>query len=152
MEGVLREISNRRCRQTPGKPERNAVPRKGDVMGMARAGNRKTALSFKHYIFFVHTAAPFKGAADFFYSTYYRFLLNKNALGALELFDGIYDMQRYPLESPAFPALRKAGDFLWGHIWAGAPKLVLPVRLALGAVRRPSGFETVNSISKLEGI
>ena len=66
LEGVLREISNRRCGQTPGKPERNAVSRKGDVMGMARAGNRKTALSLKHYIFLYIAQLLLRGLRTFF--------------------------------------------------------------------------------------
>ncbi len=55
----------------PGKPERNAVPRKGDNMALARAGK---GFQPSAYIFIVHTAAPSKGAAAFFYSTnFYKF-------------------------------------------------------------------------------
>lgn len=48
----------------PGKPEQNAVPRKGDNMALVRAG--KGFQLSAYYIFIVHTAAPFKGATDFF--------------------------------------------------------------------------------------
>lgn len=55
----------------PGKPEQNAVPTKGDTMGMARAGNGFSPPATGHYIFSVHTAVPSKGAAGFFYSTHF---------------------------------------------------------------------------------
>ncbi len=55
----------------PGKPERNAVPRKGDTMGMARAGNWLPIPTARHHIFSIHTAASPKVAAAFFYSTYF---------------------------------------------------------------------------------
>lgn len=54
-----------------GKPERNAVPRKGDNMAMKRAGTRFTPAASRHHIFSVHTAAFFKGAAAPFYPTYF---------------------------------------------------------------------------------
>ena len=50
----------------PGKPERNAVPTKGDIMAIARAGNGLPASANKHHILSVHTAVPSKGAAGFF--------------------------------------------------------------------------------------
>ena len=52
----------------PGKPERNAVPRKGDSVAVARAGD---GFQPPAYIFIVHTAAPIKGAAAFFSSTHF---------------------------------------------------------------------------------
>ena len=55
----------------PGKPEQNAVPTKGDTMGMARAGNGFPPPATGHHIFSVHTAVLFKGAAGFFYSTHF---------------------------------------------------------------------------------
>ena len=55
----------------PGKPEQNAVPTKGDTMGMARAGNGFPSSAIGHHIFSVHTAVLFKGAAGFFYSTHF---------------------------------------------------------------------------------
>lgn len=58
----------------PGKPERNAVPRKGDNMAMARAGNGFPPPATRHHIFSVHTAVPSKGAAGFFYSTHFYFI------------------------------------------------------------------------------
>ena len=39
----------------PGRPEQNAVPKKGDNMGMARAGNGIPASTIKHNIVSVHT-------------------------------------------------------------------------------------------------
>lgn len=62
----------------PGKPEQNAVPTKGDTMGMARAGDRFPVPAAEHHIFFVHTAVPSKGTADFFYSTHFCSFPNKN--------------------------------------------------------------------------
>ena len=56
----------------PGRPEQNAVPRKGDNMALARAG--KGFQPPAYYIFIVHTAASFKGAAGFFYSTHFCFI------------------------------------------------------------------------------
>lgn len=53
----------------PGRPEQNAVPRKGDNMALARAG--KGFQPPAYYIFIVHTAASFKGAAVFFSSTHF---------------------------------------------------------------------------------
>lgn len=41
----------------PGEPERNAVPRTGDTMGMARAGNWLPIPTARHHIISVHTAA-----------------------------------------------------------------------------------------------
>ena len=58
----------------PGKPEQNAVPTKGDIMAIARAGNGLPASADKHHILSVHTAASFKGAAGFFYSTHFYFI------------------------------------------------------------------------------
>ena len=58
----------------PGKPEQNAVPTKGDTMGMARAGNGFPPPATGHHIFSVHTAVLFKGAAGFFYSTHFYFI------------------------------------------------------------------------------
>ena len=55
----------------PGKPEQNAVPTKGDTMGMEQAGNGFPPPTTGHHIFSVHTAAPSKGAAGFFYSTHF---------------------------------------------------------------------------------
>lgn len=63
-------LSNGRRRQAPGRPERNAVPRKGDAMGMARAGNWLPILVTRHHIFSVHTTDS-RGTAVFFYSTYF---------------------------------------------------------------------------------
>ena len=59
----------------PGKPERNAVPTKGDIMAISQAGNGFPASEDEHHIFFVHTAVPSKGAAGFFYSTHFYFIL-----------------------------------------------------------------------------
>lgn len=58
----------------PGKPEQNAVSTKGDNMAMARAGNGFPPPATRHHIFSVHTAVPSKGAAGFFYSTYFYFI------------------------------------------------------------------------------
>ena len=58
----------------PGKPERNAVPTKGDTMGMARAGDRFPIPATRQTNFSVHTAVPSKGAAGFFYSTHFYFI------------------------------------------------------------------------------
>jgi len=58
----------------PGKPEQNAVPTKGDIMAIARAGNGFPPPVDKHHIFSVHTAVPSKGAAGFFYSTHFYFI------------------------------------------------------------------------------
>ncbi len=55
----------------PGKPEQNAVPTKGDIMAIPRAGNGFPASADEHHIFSVHTAVPSKGAAGFFYSTHF---------------------------------------------------------------------------------
>ena len=55
----------------PGKPEQNAVPTKGDIMAIARAGNGFPPPADKHHILSVHTAVPSKGAAGFFYSTHF---------------------------------------------------------------------------------
>ena len=44
----------------PGKPERNAVPAKGDIMAIARAGNRLPASAHEYHILSVHTAVPSK--------------------------------------------------------------------------------------------
>ncbi len=69
-QAIPRDGSGGRHRQAPGKPEQNAVPRKGDTMGMARAGDWHPTPAAKHHIFSVHTAA-FMGTAAFFYSTYF---------------------------------------------------------------------------------
>ena len=61
----------------PGKPERNAVPRKGDIMGMARAGNWLPIPTARHHIISVHTAAS-RGTAVFLYSTHFYLFSNKN--------------------------------------------------------------------------
>ena len=58
----------------PGKPEQNAVPTKGDTMGMEQAGNGFPPPTTGHHIFSVHTAVPSKGAAGFFYSTHFYFI------------------------------------------------------------------------------
>ena len=58
----------------PGKPERNAVPTKGDIMAIARAGNRFPASAHEYHILSVHTAVPSKGTAGFFYSTHFYFI------------------------------------------------------------------------------
>ena len=58
----------------PGKPEQNAVPTKGDIMAIARAGNGFPPPADKHHILYVHTAVPSKGAAGFFYSTRFYFI------------------------------------------------------------------------------
>lgn len=52
-----------------GRPEQNAVPRKGDNMALARAG--KGFQPPAYYIFIVHTAAFSKWAAAFFPSTHF---------------------------------------------------------------------------------
>ena len=62
----------------PGKPEQNAVPMKGDIMAIARAGNRFPASADKHHILSVHTAVPSKGAAGFFYSTHFYLIPGHN--------------------------------------------------------------------------
>ena len=54
-----------------GKPERNAVPRKGDIMGIARAEDGFPTPETRQHILSVHTAVHLKGAAAFFYSTYF---------------------------------------------------------------------------------
>lgn len=54
-----------------GRPEQNAVPMKGDTMGMVRAGNRFPIPATRQYRFSVHTAVHSKGTAVFFYSTYF---------------------------------------------------------------------------------
>ncbi len=58
-------------RQAAGEPERNAVPRTGDTMGMARAGDGFPTPATRQQILSVHTAVHSKGAAAFFYSTYF---------------------------------------------------------------------------------
>jgi len=60
----------------PGKPEQNAVPRKGDSMGIAQAGNWLPTPAVRRLILFVHTAVHIKEAAAFFYSTYFYFFPN----------------------------------------------------------------------------
>ena len=60
----------------PGKPEQNAVPRKGDSMGIAQAGNWLPTPAVRRLILFVHTAVHRKGVAAFFYSTYFYFFPN----------------------------------------------------------------------------
>jgi len=74
----------------PGKPERNAVPRKGDTMGMARAGNWLPIPTARHHIFSVHTAAS-RGTAEFFYSTHFYLFPNKNTKRHLVLITGVPD-------------------------------------------------------------
>ena len=73
----LRGSSNGWHRQAPGKPERNAVPRKGDSMGKARAGDWLSEPSAEYHIF-VHTVALSKGAAGFFYSTHFYLFPKRN--------------------------------------------------------------------------
>ena len=73
-----RGSSTGRHRQAPGKPERNAVPRKGDSMGKARAGNWHLKPPAEYHIFSVHTAVPSKGAAGFFYSTHFYLFPKQN--------------------------------------------------------------------------
>lgn len=70
-------ISNWRHQSFSGKPDRYDVPRKGDTIGVARAGNRYPVSKSKHHIFSIHTAAPYNEAADFFYSTYFCLIPNK---------------------------------------------------------------------------
>jgi len=43
-------------------------------MAIARAGNRFPASAHEYHILSVHTAASFKGAAGFFYSTHFYFI------------------------------------------------------------------------------
>ena len=53
------------------------------------------------------------------------------------------------MDSLAFPALRKAGDFLCGYIKAaGTADFIVPVRGFPEAVRRPSGLE--NRLTKFQ--
>ena len=74
----------------PGKPERNAVPRKGDTMGMARAGNWLPIPTARHHIFSVHTAAS-RGTAEFFYSTHFYLFPNKNTKRHIVFITGVPD-------------------------------------------------------------
>ena len=89
-QAILREGSGGRHRQAPGKPERNAVPRKGDTMGMARAGNWLPIPTARHHIFSVHTAAS-RGTAEFFYSTHFYLFPNKNTKRHLVFITGVPD-------------------------------------------------------------
>ena len=74
-KGHLRDFPMGGAGRLPGKPERNAIPTKGDTMGMARAGDRFPIPATIQSNFSVHTAVPHKGAAGFFYSTYFYFIL-----------------------------------------------------------------------------
>ena len=89
-QAIPRDGSGGRHRQAPGKPERNAVPRKGDTMGMARAGNWLPIPTARHHIFSVHTAAS-RGTAEFFYSTHFYLFPNKNTKRHLVLITGVPD-------------------------------------------------------------
>ncbi len=73
-----------------GEPERNAVPRKGDTMGMARAGNWLPIPTVRHHIISVHTAAS-RGTAEFFYSTHFYLFPNKNTKRHLVFITGVPD-------------------------------------------------------------
>ena len=72
-----------------GKPERNAVPTKGDTMGMARAGNRFPIPATRQSIFSVHTAVHSKGTAEFFYSTHFYLFPNKNTKKYIAFITGV---------------------------------------------------------------
>lgn len=74
-----------------GRPERNAVPMKGDTMGMARAGNRIPIPATRQYIFSVHTAVHSKGTAAFFYSTHFYLFPNKNIKRYIVFTSGVPD-------------------------------------------------------------
>ena len=50
----------------PGKQERNAVPRKGDTMGMARAGSWLPIPNARHHIFSFYTYRNLKGDCGIF--------------------------------------------------------------------------------------
>ena len=78
----------------PGKPERNAVPTKGDTMGMARAGDRFPIPATRQSNFSVHTAVPSKGTADFIYSTYFCLFPNKNTKEYSIFIMGVPDIVR----------------------------------------------------------
>lgn len=71
----------------PGKPERNVIPRKGENMAAARAGNGFQPSAY--YIFIVHTAALSKGAAVFFYSTHFRQFPNQITKGYIIFITGV---------------------------------------------------------------
>ena len=74
-----------------GKPERNAVPMKGDTMGMARPGNRFPVPATRQYIFSVHTAVHSKGTAAFFYSTYFCLFPKQNTKRHIIFITGVPD-------------------------------------------------------------
>ena len=74
----------------PGKPERNAVPRKGDTMGMARAGDSSPIPAARQSIFSLHTAAS-RGIAVFFYSTHFYLFPNKNTKRHIVFITGVPD-------------------------------------------------------------
>ena len=80
----------------PGKPEQNAVPTKGDIMAIARAGNGFPPPADKHHILYVHTAVPSKGAAGFFYSTYFYFIprhITKEYMIFITVVPGIFQVR-----------------------------------------------------------
>ena len=80
----------------PGKPEQNAVPTKGDIMAIARAGNGFPPPADKHHILYVHTAVPSKGAAGFFYSTCFYFIprhITKEYMIFITVVPGIFQVR-----------------------------------------------------------
>jgi len=74
--GAPAGLSGGRHRQAAREARRNAVPRKGDTMGMAQAGDGFPTPATRQHIFSVHTVVHLKGAAAFFYSTYFYFFPN----------------------------------------------------------------------------
>ena len=112
----------------PGKPEQNAVPTKGDIMAIARAGNGFPPPADKHHILYVHTAVPSKGAAGFF------------------LFDTfLFYSQTY---------YKRIHDFHYGRTWdfSGALFLRLSAPALQGARAAAPVLKLFNQISRLEGI
>jgi len=91
LSGFLAEGTGR----LPGKPERNVIPRKGENMAMAPLGNGFQPPTY--FIFFVHTATSFKGAAAFFYSTYFFLFPKQTTKGYIVFIMGVPTIMRVRL-------------------------------------------------------
>lgn len=81
----------------PGRPEQNTVPMKGDAMSVERAGNDLPAFIDQYHIYFVHTAALSKGAAAFFYSTYFYNFSQQTIKGYIVFITGVPAIMRVRL-------------------------------------------------------
>lgn len=89
-QAIPKDSSGGRHRQAPGKLEQNDIPRKGDTMGMARAGNWLPTPAARHHIFSVHTAA-LRGTAEFFYSIYFYLFPKQNTKRHIIFITGVPD-------------------------------------------------------------